>query len=818
MDAKASQQPVITIKGVRTNNLKSLDITIPHECLVVITGPSGSGKSSLVYDTLYSHAKRLYLDALVEKGIPLSNGNYQVENISGARPPVAMKQMRRTTHNIRSSVGGISRIDSFLRIIFARAGKQACPACFKPLTKGNSCDACGCIAEELTAQHFNHNHRDGMCLECSGLGKTIAFSEEMIIPDRSRSINWIWDNAEKGSFSIPNVRRAFDEIAKLRKIDLDIPYNKLNKQARNIVLNGDPEPVTIKLNKVTNTVTFDGIIGYLERQYQKTTSEKRRKALSTYLHEQPCPGCTGMRIRQESLQVTIGNLTYADLQQLRLDELSSVLAGLKVPKKVQAVLAESKAECDKRLNAINNLGLGYITLGTTLSALSDGELQRLHMAKHLGADLSGVMYLFDEPTAGLSTNESDCIIDILQELCRQGNSVIVVEHSENVIRKADYIIEIGPGAGVFGGELIYSGPINGLLRTQSTTSRSLVSRNKERIPLTETTEMSTVGPFSANNLQIEQLNLPVNRLIGVGGPSGCGKSTLLTSLSDQLPNSLVIQPCTLGKSRRSSIATYLGIMDELRELFAKQPAALKAGFTASNFSTNSPGGRCEECKGLGVIELEMHFLPNEFVTCSGCRGRQFSDEVLEVTLDGLSISDILALSISDAQSFFKDYTDSHLARGLTLLNDFGLGYLSLGTTTPTLSGGESQRIYLIAHLLSGCAPKSTFLFDQPSNGLHMADTNLLLDMFDHLLNDGHSVIFADRLQQLFDQCDQIIELGPGGGPDGGRVMAYGTPATLYDLNTQLGRQLNTYRQEHITSDLNVQTKTNNTYTAAPISP
>jgi excinuclease ABC subunit A len=795
----------IEMCGVNTHNLKNISVNIPKQKFVVISGVSGSGKSSLVMDTLFSHSKSIYLEALSNSMMASGTMDYQVDSIHGAQPPVALGQMRNRFKNPRSTVGTISGIDGYLRILFSKATNPVCPVCFQATDSELFCHECGIFADPLNPTSFSFNHNDGMCMACSGMGKEMSFSQEMIVPDKSKSLIWIWDNAVKGTFSIPNVRQAFEKVCKLEGIPLDCPFADLTEEQVDIVFNGSEHDVHIQLGKVANLVKFEGIIGYMSRQYKNTSSASRQKALEHYIGETTCPDCKGGRLRKESQAVKLNGWTYQDAQSSTIFQLNEFLDSLKLSAAKNEILRDTIRGLKTRTQTICKVGMDYLSLGRISSTLSGGELQRILLAQHIGSDLSGVMYIFDEPTVGLHERDSGSLIEILKNLRDAGNSVIVIEHNETVIKQADWIVEIGPGAGKKGGCVTATGKVSDIIdNSDSITGRYLETRERIRQVLEcETTKKISFSGIKKHNLENVSVSIPLQRLVAVTGVSGAGKSTLVSELKQLFESDLkgngfdrvvYVEQKPIGRSKRSNTATYLGIAKKIRNLFASQDAAIERGFGKSFFSANVAGGRCESCKGQGYVEIDMYFMKNALAVCDDCKGRRFSEDILAVTVDGKSINDVFEMSVEEAMDMFDEKEHPNVFRVLSLLNTFGLSYITLGQPTSTLSGGEAQRLNLAVELMRKTQNHALYIFDEPTTGLHFDDIRHLMRSFEDLINAGNSVLLVEHDMDVISQCDYVVDVGPEGGKSGGRILYQGPPNGLVnEKDSHTGRFL----QKHL---------------------
>ncbi|EPH06184.1 excinuclease ABC subunit A [Propionibacterium sp. oral taxon 192 str. F0372] len=790
----------IVLEGVSTHNLKAVRVAIPKGKLVVAAGVSGSGKSSLIVDTLFEYSKSLYLGALSSKAIDLGDGDYQADRISGVQPPVALRQRDGGYSNPRSTVGTFTGIDGLLRLMFGAGAWPVCPVCLRVTDADLLCEDCGCFAEPLSPQHFSPNRREGKCLECDGMGKMIQFSMDRIIPDRSRTLNDIWDAAPSGTFAVPNIRKAFEAMAADEGIPLNSPFENLTEKQRELVLHGSPKVYTIKVRKVTNDVRFEGILDFLDRAYRGASTARRREVLAQLLEEEVCPSCGGAKLRQESLQATLAGRSITDFQNRELVDVCADLEQLIIGDDLPVQVRDVAEAIRKQLTNICQVGLGHLQLNRTVITLSSGELQRLLLAQHLASDLTGVMYILDEPTAGLHDSETAQIIQSLRRLRDLGNTVIVIEHDEAIIRAADWIIELGPGAGVKGGEIVFEGIYADLLDCPTSVTRAALMADpieRRRINV-DRGDWLEIHKICKNNVHNASVQIPLRALTCVSGVSGAGKSSLVSAIHDRLTviaptgsdesptvvggvnieDVMYVQKRALGRSSRSSLATYIGVSEQIRDAFAAAPQAIEAGLSQAQFSTNVPGGRCEACKGLGLMEVDFSLFRSETVLCPECGGQRFQEQVLGISLDGLNIHDVLSLNLSDAHEWFRFRGQKKTAEILEVLLEFGLGYLQLGTATSTLSGGEAQRLNLARELLKQRRSGTLFIFDEPSRGLHPADIRHLLALFERLISTGNTVLAIEHNIRVIEVCDWVIDMGPGAGRSGGKVLQCSRPDSL----------------------------------------
>ncbi len=789
----------IVLEGVTTHNLRSVDVEIPKGRFVVVSGVSGSGKSSLIIDTLFEHSKSLYLGALSSRSLDMGDGDYHFDRISGTQPPVALRQRDGGYANPRSTVGTLTGLDGLHRILFGAGSQPVCPVCMGKTAADLRCPRCGVIAEPHTAKHFSPNRAEGRCVGCDGLGEMVGFLLDLVVPDRSQTLTEIFDGADKGTFAVPNMRKAFEAMADDVGIDLDAPFDSLTPEQVDAVLHGTDAVYTLKVRKVTNDLRCDGILGSLERAHRNASTAARRKAFANYLTTTTCPTCSGGRLRPESLHATVAGQTFPKLQQADLSTSTALLEEALADGAIAAQVCELAASIVQHGRNVVDVGLGHLSLQRPVVTLSGGELQRLLLAQHLASELTGVLYVLDEPTAGLHEHDTGRIIASLQRLRDLGNTVVAIEHDESVIRAADWVIEIGPGAGARGGEVVYSGPVVGLLDVEDSPTRAALSAGPEATSWAppDGTGWIEVRDVSRNNVSSQTVKFPLGGLTCVSGVSGAGKSSLVAEVhaavaraveggpvrhevvgADALRDVILVEQRPVGRSSRSSVATFVGVSDHVRDAFAASTGAEELGLSRSDFSTNVAGGRCESCKGLGLAEIELTLFRSEHVVCPECDGRRFQDHVLEVEVDGRDIFQVLSMTVEEALDWFEQLGVDRVTTALSILVDFGLGYLQLGSSTTTLSGGEAQRLNLAGELLGQRRSGTLFLFDEPTRGLHSADIGHLLRLFERLISSGNTVLVIEHNLRVISIADWVVDVGPGAGLDGGEVLHCGTPADL----------------------------------------
>ena len=920
----------ILIAGAREHNLMNITVRIPRDELTVITGLSGSGKSSLAFDTLYAEGQRRYVESLsaYARQFLKQMQKPEVDTIEGLSPAISIEQ-RTAGSNPRSIVATTTEIHDYLRLFYAGIGIAHCPSCGKlvsrqsaeqivdalmtypdrtrisllaPLIRGrkgrhegvfevvakqgfvrvridgdihevdevprldakrkhdidvvidrliitnrirsrltdsvetalsnghgiikvlhspdgdeweetlfsekHACADCGISFDELTARSFSFNSPYGACPTCSGLGTQLIFDEDLVVPDKTISINTgaikAWRRG--GRRLILHYKRLLRGVAKHYEIDLDKPYEKLTAAQREVLMmgSGDEE---IELGYWRGGAyrkhrkPFEGVIPNLGRRYETTESDLARQTLRQVMTRQECPTCKGARLKPEIRACTVADRSIVDVCEMSLGDCLAFFEGLKLSKQERSIAGEVLKEIVARLRFMVKVGLNYLTLDRESGTLSGGEMQRIRLATQIGSGLVGVLYVLDEPTIGLHQRDNERLIQMLQSLRDAGNTVVVVEHDEATIRAADYVIDLGPGAGRHGGEVIYAGKSDKLLACKaSLTARYMNGEASIHVPSKRhkvtRASLGIVGA-SQNNLKNISVKIPLGLLVCITGVSGSGKSTLvddilrralfrhfhgsrerpgkhkrLTGL-DKLDKVIVIDQSPIGRTPRSNPATYTGAFTAIRSLFAATSTAKVRGYGPGRFSFNVKGGRCETCKGDGLLRLEMHFLPDVYVTCEQCRGARYNTETLEVLYKDLNISQVLELTVDDALEFFSAVPG--IARKLRTLSEVGLGYLHVGQPATTLSGGEAQRIKLSSELSKKSTGQTLYLLDEPTTGLHFADTHKLLQVLQRLREAGNTVVVIEHNLDVIKTADYIIDLGPEGGEGGGEVVVSGTP-------------------------------------------
>jgi excinuclease ABC subunit A len=928
----------IRIRGARTHNLKNINLDLPRNQLVVITGLSGSGKSSLAFDTLYAEGQRRYVESLsaYARQFLQMMEKPDVDLIEGLSPAIAIEQ-KATSHNPRSTVGTVTEIHDYLRLLYARVGTPYCPShpenplaaqsvsqmvdavlampedtrlmiaapvvanrkgehvdlfeqmqaqgfvrfriqsgiqaakivevddlpklkktekhtidvvvdrikvqpdikqrlaeSFETalrLAEGRAlaldmdngheqmfsnkfaCPICGYSLQELEPRLFSFNNPMGACPECDGLGHIEFFDPKRIVafPNLSLASGAIkgWDRRNQFYFQMLSNLAAFYEF------DLDTPFEQLPEKVQNVILQGsgrETVPFTY-LNEQGNTVvrehTFEGIANNLQRRYRETESMAVKEELAKFINEKSCPSCLGHRLRIEARFVRVGNGTQEraiyEVAATPLRETLAFFDNLTLTGAKKEIADRIVKEIRSRLTFLNNVGLDYLSLDRSADTLSGGEAQRIRLASQIGSGLTGVMYVLDEPSIGLHQRDNDRLIATLQHLRDIGNSVLVVEHDEDAIRCADYIVDMGLGAGVHGGEIIAQGTLDDILSSKdSLTAHYLNGTLRITVPQQRTAfnpeKQLVIAGASGNNLKNATLNLPVGLLTCVTGVSGSGKSTLVNdtlyhaasrhlygSQAEPAPYESIsglehfdkvisVDQAPIGRTPRSNPATYTGLFTPIRDLFSTVPAAKERGYSAGRFSFNVKGGRCEACQGDGVIKVEMHFLPDVYVPCDVCHGKRYNRETLEIQYKGKNITEVLGMTVEEAYEFFKPVPA--IARKLQTLLDVGLGYIRLGQSATTLSGGEAQRVKLSLELSKRDTGRTLYILDEPTTGLHFHDIDLLLKVIHRLRDQGNTVVIIEHNLDVIKTADWLIDLGPEGGAGGGRIIATGTPEAV----------------------------------------
>jgi excinuclease ABC subunit A len=918
----------LVVRGAREHNLKNVGIELPRDSLIVFTGISGSGKSSLAFDTIYAEGQRRYVESLSSYARQFLGqmDKPEVDFIEGLSPAISIDQ-KSAPKNPRSTVGTITEIYDYLRLLYARIGRPHCHNCGRaiarqtpeqivdqvlkleegtrfqvlaPVVRGRkgeftslfddlarrgfvraridgevkelsgkirldryfqhdidvvvdrlviregiasrlndsietalklaegtaaielvdgdaedimfsqhfACSACGISFEELAPRNFSFNSPYGACERCDGLGTHLEVDPDLVIPNRDLTI-------QEGAIapwsgrSLEYFERLLESASKTFGFKTDVPFKRLSKKAQDIILFGsDDEEVHVRYKNRFNRVrsywtTFEGAITWLERRREETDSDHARERYEQYFREIPCPACNGARLRPESLAVTLGGMNIHEITNKPIGETNDLLSKLELDDRETHIAERVFKEIHARLGFLLDVGLDYLTLGRSSATLAGGEAQRIRLATQIGSGLTGVLYVLDEPSIGLHQRDNRRLIETLIRLRDIGNTLIVVEHDEDTMKIADYVVDIGPGAGEHGGEVVYAGPFSGLTKEKRSLTgdylsgrRSIAVPEKRRKPK-DRGEIVVRGARQ-NNLRGIDVAFPLGRFIGVTGVSGSGKSTLVNEVLyrsvhqslnrnarlvpgkhksveglDLIDKVIEIDQSPIGRTPRSNPATYTGVWDHVRKLFASTQDAKRRGYQQGRFSFNVRGGRCEACAGDGTIKIEMHFLPDIYVPCEVCRGKRYNRETLEVRFKGKNVAEVLAMSVAEAAEFFSAIPP--IARHMNTLNDVGLGYIKLGQPAPTLSGGEAQRVKLSTELAKRSTGRTLYILDEPTTGLHFEDVNKLLGVLHRLVDSGNTVVVIEHNLDVIKTADHLIDLGPEGGAGGGDVVAIGTP-------------------------------------------
>ena len=920
-------QKEIFIKGARENNLKNIDVTIPRDKLVVLTGLSGSGKSSLAFDTIYAEGQRRYVESLSSYARMFLGqmDKPDVDYIDGLSPAISIDQ-KTTSKNPRSTVGTVTEIYDYLRLLWARVGTPHCPKCGKeirqqtvdqiidqilalpegtriqimaPVVRGRkgehtkifddarrsgyvrvrvdgnlyelseeialeknkkhqidivvdrlivrsdiaqrltdsvetasslsggivtvnllreerdisfsqnyACDDCGISIEELSPRMFSFNNPYGACPACTGLGVQLKADPALIVPDESLSIldGAItapgWQSIRSDGIS----RMYFEALSKKYQFSLRTPYGELPDKVKHIILYGT-NGETLELaydqprGKGVLYQPFEGIVNNLERRFEETQSEASKKEIEEYMGECPCPVCHGQRLRSEALAVTVGGKSIYQATELPVDKALAFFEGLTLTETQQMIAAQILKEIRSRLGFLQSVGLSYLTLSRSSGTLSGGESQRIRLATQIGSSLMGVLYILDEPSIGLHQRDNDKLLATLRRLRDLGNTLIVVEHDEDTMRAADYLIDIGPGAGSHGGHVVAAGtPKEVMAHPDSLTGQYLSGKKKIEIPARRregSGKWLTVRGARENNLKNINVSVPLGTFTCVTGVSGSGKSSLVNEIlykklgvelnrmkahpgkhdgidgMEYLDKVIAIDQSPIGRTPRSNPATYTNLFNDIRNLFAATQEAKARGYGPGRFSFNTRGGRCEACAGDGMLKIEMHFLADVYVPCEVCRGKRYNCETLEVRYKGKNIADVLDMTAEEALGFFRAVPK--IADKLQTLCDVGLGYVKLGQSSTTLSGGEAQRVKLATELSRRATGRTIYILDEPTTGLHADDVKKLLEVLQRLVESGNTVLVIEHNLDVIKCADYLIDLGPEGGAGGGEVVAVGTP-------------------------------------------
>ncbi|MDO5851492.1 MAG: excinuclease ABC subunit UvrA [Methanobacteriaceae archaeon] len=932
----------IIIKGAREHNLQNINVVLPRNKFIVITGISGSGKSSLAFDTIYAEGQRRYVESLSSYARQFlgTMKKPEVDYIEGLSPSISIDQ-KTTRSNPRSTVGTVTEIYDYLRLLYGRVGTPHCYKCGKeisqqtpgqiaesiitceenekiqilaPIVKNRkgehkklleeyqkkgfarvridgiifsleddiqlkknikhtieividrlkvvntdnfrkrlvesvetalnigedlltitydnkkkndknysrefACPDCGINFTEITPRMFSFNNPQGACPECNGLGRKLKIDPDLVVPDKTLSLD---DDAIKPWRSSNNQntynKQMLQGVAEYYNFSTTTPFEELSKKEQNILLYGTDDKIPFHFNKkgISHTITkkFEGVVNNLQRLFLETSSSYRRKAINRYMAEQPCTTCEGSRLKPEILAVTINELNIAQLTKLSITNCKKFFEDIKLSKREEYIAKEVIKEIRERLNFLDNVGLRYLTLSRTSGTLSGGEAQRIRLATQIGSGLVGVLYILDEPSIGLHQKDNQKLIETLKHLRDIGNTLVVVEHDEETMTASDYIVDIGPGAGEHGGQLIAEGTPEEIKKDPKSLTGKYLSKQKV-IPIPEKRNKGkkkdiTIKKACENNLKNIDVKFPLGKFICVTGVSGSGKSTLVNEIlykglyekinrtsqqpgkfksitgSDNIDKIIIIDQSPIGRTPRSNPATYTGVFGPIRDLFAKTPLAKQRGYKPGRFSFNVKGGRCEACQGDGINKIEMHFLSDVYVPCEICEGKRYNQETLDVRYKGKNINDILEMTVEEALNFFKNIPTIY--DKFKTLNDVGLGYIQIGQSSTTLSGGEAQRVKLAKELSRKSTGKTMYILDEPTTGLHFEDIKRLLKVLFKLRESGNTIVVIEHNLDVIKTADHIIDLGPDGGEYGGKIVASGTPEQVAKTKTYTGKYL-----------------------------
>ena len=925
----------IVIKGANEHNLKNIDLTIPRDKLIVFTGLSGSGKSSLAFDTIYAEGQRRYVESLSSYA-RMFLGQMEkpkVDSIDGLSPAISIDQ-KTTSKNPRSTVGTVTEIYDYMRLLYARVGIPHCPVCgreilkqtvdqivdrimelpegskiqilapvvrgrkgehqkeFEAASKGGfvrvrvdglvydlseeikleknkkhnieiivdrlvvkediksrladsietatnlsggmiivdviggeeiefsqsyACPEHGVSMPELEPNMFSFNNPFGACERCSGLGVYLKVDKRLVIPDESLSLaegaikasGWSGRASWHGTLNPSFAAMYYEGIAKKFGFDITTPFKDIPKAAQDVILYGS-KCEEIEFTRKSEwgggkyVTTFEGVIPNLERRFKETTSEASRNEIESYMTACDCPECNGARLKKESLSVTVGDKNINEFSNLSINDAIDFVSKIKLSNRNEMIAKPILKEINARLDFLRSVGLDYLCLSRSSGTLSGGESQRIRLATQIGSSLMGVIYILDEPSIGLHQRDNEKLLATLKHLRDIGNTLIVVEHDEDTMREADYIVDIGPGAGVHGGTIVACGTPKEIMKNKDSITGDYLS-GKRKIPVPKTRREGngkkiTVLGAKEHNLKNIDVDVPLGKFVCVTGVSGSGKSTLVNDIIykrlahelngskaiwgehlnitgiDALDKVIDIDQSPIGRTPRSNPATYTGVFTDIRELFSQTKDAKMRGYSAGRFSFNVKGGRCEACQGDGIIKIEMHFLPDIYVPCDVCGGSRYNRDTLDIRYKGKNIFDVLDMTVEEALSFF----DSHpkIKRKLQTLYDVGLGYVKLGQPATTLSGGEAQRVKLATELSKRATGKTIYILDEPTTGLHTADVHKLLEVLNRLVDTGNSIVVIEHNLDVIKTADHIIDLGPEGGERGGTIVACGTPEDI----------------------------------------
>jgi len=819
----------IKIYGARIHNLKNINVKIPKNKIILITGVSGSGKSSLAFDILFDEGMNRYLQSI---GFPPKfEDEKPFDLIEGLSPTVAVEQRTTRVFNPRSTVGTKTGIYGLIRMLYATEGILICPICKEPVNQFTlECDLCGMLVDRLQIKHFSFNEPSGMCLECKGRGYAMHLTEEMIVKDYNKNLIQI---TKAGSAVFADQLRFVEQLGNIYDFDIKTPYKDLSDEVKKVFLYGSGKKLKFQWESKRFTgeleSVFEGIIPHIERALAESKSAYRRDKINkNYMSKLKCGECEGYRINEQARSIKIGGKHIGELAMMTIDELQEYFDGLN-DEDIRSPQGSTILENIKlRLERMVNVGLSYLHLHRSLPTLSGGELQRLSLMIHLEGGLDSLIYILDEPSMSLHECEKESLVNLLQQLKDLGNTIIVVEHDKHFIEIADEIIDIGPGAGINGGRIVYQGSLEDIKKIKESYTGQFLAGNIE-LPKKDTklqqiidksSKFLIIRGASTNNLKDITVKIPLGLMVGVAGVSGSGKSSLILDTlvpllkphfkrgaqkqqkkkdengneeeeangEDLLEYSgqvegwqninevVVVNQKPISRNRTSTPCSFIGIWDKIRNEFAKTVEAKKRKYTSGHFSYNSDRGRCPSCKGQGVQDLQVSFLTSFTIPCKECKGLRYIPEILEVKYKGKSIADVLEMTVNEAAKLFK--SQPSISNVLKILDEIGMGYIELGQPAPTLSGGEAQRVKLAKELGKVRKDKSLYILDEPTVGLSFYDAAKLIDLLEKLVQEGNSVLIIEHDPEILSYCDYIIELGPEGGPKGGEVIAEGSPEEI----------------------------------------